>query len=235
MDTLIGNSKPTELRRSCVFCRQRKMRCSGDLPCCTTCRQREKPCVYEPVAFKGRYAAAAAAASIASSQQQSQQKSTTTFTLSRSTEYGIDTTNNFHDYGNAENVDRSGLPTHLQHQNIPPPPPPTMEGNLVGDELTFLFGTFFAMTQQSALVHNAIQRANNGSSTLPAFSVPLTYVDALPVITFDLIRLTMARLNNTNAEYTLNDHSSLPYVQSLITDRSMTVIDGLDNPEAEQW
>lgn len=51
MDTV----KSAELRRSCVFCRQRKMRCSGDLPCCTTCRQREKPCVYEPVAFKGRY------------------------------------------------------------------------------------------------------------------------------------------------------------------------------------
>lgn len=230
MDALTGNPKPTELRRSCVFCRQRKMRCSGDLPCCTTCRQREKPCVYEPVAFKGRYAAAAAAAATVASSQQ--QKNVSSFGVSRPVEYGVDP-NNLHEYGGAEHLDRSGIPIHLQHQNNIPPP--TMEGNLVGDELTFLFGTFFAMTQQSALVHNAIQRSNNGSGALPAFSVPLTYVDALPIITFDLIKLTMARLNAVNAENGLGDHSSLPYVQSLITDRSMTVIDGLDNPEAEQW
>lgn len=233
MDVLTNNPKPTELRRSCVFCRQRKMRCSGDLPCCTTCRQREKACVYEPVAFKGRYAAAAAAANVAASQQ----KNPNGLNLNGGqdilrSDYGLDA-HNLQEYG-SDPLHHTSIPNHFhqQHDHISAP---SMEGNLVGDELTFLFGTFFAMTQQSVLLHDAIERSNNGTGTMPSFSVPLTYVDALPVITFDLIKLTLARINNSNSDRDTCNHSSLPYVQSLITDRSMTVIDGLDNPEAEQW
>ncbi|PWN89096.1 hypothetical protein FA10DRAFT_302475 [Acaromyces ingoldii] len=39
----------TEQRRSCTFCRQRKMRCSGTVPWCQACSERGMPCVYETV------------------------------------------------------------------------------------------------------------------------------------------------------------------------------------------
>ncbi|EPQ28028.1 uncharacterized protein PFL1_04355 [Pseudozyma flocculosa PF-1] len=36
-----------ELRRSCSFCRHRKMRCSGETPWCRSCKERAQPCLYE--------------------------------------------------------------------------------------------------------------------------------------------------------------------------------------------
>lgn len=36
-----------ESRRSCVFCRLRKMRCSGEIPRCKNCHSRQQNCTYE--------------------------------------------------------------------------------------------------------------------------------------------------------------------------------------------
>ncbi|KAL9939619.1 hypothetical protein V8E36_001436 [Tilletia maclaganii] len=45
-----------DLRHSCTFCRQRKMKCSGDQPWCKACRERNQPCLYEPNAGKAQAA-----------------------------------------------------------------------------------------------------------------------------------------------------------------------------------
>ena len=47
-----GSSSPV-IRKSCHFCRGRKIRCSGDR-ICTACQSRNLSCIYEPEAFKGR-------------------------------------------------------------------------------------------------------------------------------------------------------------------------------------
>lgn len=49
---ILTNSAPT-LRRSCIFCRTRKIRCSGG-HICAACRERKIDCVYSPEARKGR-------------------------------------------------------------------------------------------------------------------------------------------------------------------------------------
>ncbi|KAI9042414.1 Zn(II)2Cys6 transcription factor [Aspergillus affinis] len=46
-------SATTGLRRSCIFCRARKIRCSGG-HICSACRERNINCVYGPEARKGR-------------------------------------------------------------------------------------------------------------------------------------------------------------------------------------
>ncbi|PWN45335.1 hypothetical protein IE81DRAFT_320532 [Ceraceosorus guamensis] len=38
-----------ESRRSCAFCRARKLRCSGETPWCDKCAEREQTCIYELV------------------------------------------------------------------------------------------------------------------------------------------------------------------------------------------
>ncbi|RJE22807.1 hypothetical protein PHISCL_04865 [Aspergillus sclerotialis] len=58
MDTPKSNLSSTEtslhgLRKSCVFCRSRKIRCSGG-HVCAACRERNLNCVYSPEAKKGR-------------------------------------------------------------------------------------------------------------------------------------------------------------------------------------
>ncbi|PWY92874.1 hypothetical protein BO70DRAFT_357992 [Aspergillus heteromorphus CBS 117.55] len=49
-----GSDRPAaNLRRSCVFCRTRKIRCSGE-SICSACQKRNLSCVYSPEAKKGR-------------------------------------------------------------------------------------------------------------------------------------------------------------------------------------
>ncbi|PYI02535.1 hypothetical protein BO78DRAFT_217040 [Aspergillus sclerotiicarbonarius CBS 121057] len=48
-----SNRISTTLRRSCVFCRTRKIRCSGE-SICSACEKRNLSCVYSPEARKGR-------------------------------------------------------------------------------------------------------------------------------------------------------------------------------------
>ncbi|KAH8435080.1 Zn(II)2Cys6 transcription factor [Aspergillus melleus] len=48
-----STSAATGLRRSCIFCRARKIRCSGG-HICSACRERNINCVYGPEARKGR-------------------------------------------------------------------------------------------------------------------------------------------------------------------------------------
>jgi hypothetical protein len=57
------SSAEPALRRSCQFCRSRKIRCSGD-PICTTCRLRSIDCVYGREGSKGRSRASSSAITI---------------------------------------------------------------------------------------------------------------------------------------------------------------------------
>ncbi|KAA1130270.1 hypothetical protein PGTUg99_000831 [Puccinia graminis f. sp. tritici] len=44
-----------QLRKSCRFCRSRKIRCTGETDIgCLACRNRNQKCVYEPTAAMGR-------------------------------------------------------------------------------------------------------------------------------------------------------------------------------------
>ncbi|KAJ6786205.1 hypothetical protein PWT90_04711 [Aphanocladium album] len=47
------SAAPSALRRSCIFCRARKIRCSGG-HVCSACRERNINCVYGPESRKGR-------------------------------------------------------------------------------------------------------------------------------------------------------------------------------------
>ncbi|PYH94088.1 hypothetical protein BO71DRAFT_240081 [Aspergillus ellipticus CBS 707.79] len=51
--TTTTTTTTTTLRRSCVFCRSRKIRCSGET-ICSACQKRNLSCVYSPEAKKGR-------------------------------------------------------------------------------------------------------------------------------------------------------------------------------------
>lgn len=53
MSTATSPSAPSALRRSCTFCRARKIRCSGG-HICTACRKRNINCIYDLEARKGR-------------------------------------------------------------------------------------------------------------------------------------------------------------------------------------
>ncbi|MBW0498198.1 hypothetical protein O181_037913 [Austropuccinia psidii MF-1] len=50
-----GSSSARQLRKSCRFCRSRKIRCSGETDTgCSACRNRGQQCIYEPTAAMGR-------------------------------------------------------------------------------------------------------------------------------------------------------------------------------------
>nr|XP_001400501.2 hypothetical protein ANI_1_3292024 [Aspergillus niger CBS 513.88] len=206
------------LRRSCVFCRTRKIRCSGE-SICSACRKRNLSCEYSLEARKGRPA----------------QRGTTTsqppLTSELHTNNGSDNSSPLQSGASAENSLAPDSAAHGHEDSAT-----SSDLNIhVGDELDRRFDAYFITKTDSGsnLFQTAIatyQRELDKSPRKPPFrpiQLPLTYDGLLSFMASEMVGILPLRFSFLGVQQLEAPNQNF-YVSTLAADTTRTMFDSLE-------
>ncbi|GKZ38923.1 hypothetical protein AbraIFM66950_011497 [Aspergillus brasiliensis] len=207
------------LRRSCVFCRTRKIRCSGEA-ICSACRKRDLSCEYSPEARKGRPAQRGTTISqppptsdlhVSSGSDHSAPLSSRTAAEGSSTP-----DSQAHDHN--ESATHSGLNDH------------------VGDELERRFDAYFITKAdscsnvfQTAIVthQRELEKSPQKPPSLGLIQTPLSYDGLLSFMASEMVGILPLRFSYLGVQQ-LDAPNQNFYVSTLAADTTQTIFDPLE-------
>ncbi|XRM37727.1 hypothetical protein ABZX51_001183 [Aspergillus tubingensis] len=205
------------LRRSCVFCRTRKIRCSGE-SICSACRKRNLSCEYSPEARKGRPAQRGTATSqppLTSQIHDNNGRDT-------SSQPGASAESFLTPNPIAQSYEESATSSDLSIQ--------------VGDELERRFNAYFITKTDSGsnIFQTAIatyQRELDKSPRKPPFhsiQLPLSYDGLLSFMASEMVGILPLRFSHLGVEQLEAPNQNF-YVSTLAADTTRTMFDPLES------
>ncbi|BCR94106.1 Zn(II)2Cys6 transcription factor [Aspergillus luchuensis] len=206
------------LRRSCVFCRTRKIRCSGE-SICSACRKRNLSCEYSPEARKGRPAQRGTTTSQPPVVSQPHDKNgSDNLSLLSGTPAETSSTSDSQTHGHGESATSSDLSTH------------------VGDELERRFNAYFITKTDSGsnIFQTAIatyQRELDKSPRKTPFhsiQLPLSYDGLLSFMASEMVGILPLRFSHLGVQQLEAPNQNF-YVSTLAADTTRTMFDPLES------
>ncbi|OOF90836.1 hypothetical protein ASPCADRAFT_518998 [Aspergillus carbonarius ITEM 5010] len=196
------------LRRSCVFCRARKIRCSGE-SICNACEKRNLSCVYSPEARKGR----------------PKQKGTTLQPPPNS-----DT----HPNNGGESLLLSSSRTSVgDASHSPESAADSTLNDIVGDELERRFNVYYITRSESCtnLFQNSIVAhrwdvEQFQTSPLSPIKPPLSYDGLLSFMASEMVGILPLRFSYLGAQQPDTPNQSF-FLSSLAADTTLTMFDSI--------